>query len=704
MIKFKRFFCLLLSAAMVFLLFGCGRDEKEAASYFVKGSDEQVDVLIDDGDEKIYYDNTAREQLTVVAETDMSALLFSEESCSVSVYDEASGRLWRSIPKSYEGDKASVISLDLLIDGKEYSLNSQRDSKAMDCTSYEVKDDGIVVSYGFRRTFSDGTKIDIDVPVEYTASDGIVSVNIDCSAIEDKGNGDVVVRSISLLPFLGANRDENKGDYILLPDGSGLTLDTSAKAEAEEVFTVKSYSPDPSLYEKGDEGAYSVLSAFGMKSSKGAFVAVIDEGDAISAVKAHRASEKGGYNRVYAEFEITPVLQTENGYYVSSESYKGDISLSYRFIPSGSNGYVGMASVARELLIRNGSLTSEPCDTEGDYPFNLSIIGESDGKAYTDFAECYDIVSSLNSKGINSINLRLKGALEDNEIKESLNSKGSYDEFVRLVASKDIRVFPDCDILTDKGGNRALALDGEAAKTENDGFRQQEAALRGASAIGDTVNGLLYSSLGGDVAGICFNDAGSLLYSDFTQGEVLLRDGMKNLLHTQINSASATKEIMVSRGNLYSLKYTDVIVELDDGAFYGKTEGCTQIPFVQAVLHGSIEYSHSAINTAEDGTAAFLRALEYGAIPYYQWHSDSDDTQSPYYYLNSTAQAKQQYDVAKALFEDLRDKKITAHSQVAENVYLTVYGDRTEIYVNYGEKEVTVSGVTVEGRSFIRVN
>ena len=690
--KFKRYFCLLLSVTMVFLFFGCGRSSKKAASYFVKGSDAKVDAVTDEGNSEIYYDGTARKELTSLEVTDMSSLLFSEKSYSVSVFDEASGRLWRSIPRSYEDDMASVISLDLLVDGKEYTLNSQRDSVAMDCTDYEITENGVSVNYSFRRSLSDGTKIDIDVPVQYTAEDGVISVSIDCSSVADKGKGDVIIRSVSLLPYFGAARDEKKGDYILLPDGCGVTLDTSSKAKTEEVYSVKTYSHDASLEENSQETATGILPVFGMKCSKGAFVAVIDEGDAISTVRAHRAGEGSGYNRVYAEFEITPTCKTEDGYYVSSESYKGDIRLSYRFVSSGSNGYIGLASVARELLVRNGSLTADEIEVQGEYPFNLSVIGENEGKVYTDLSECYDIVSSLNSKGINSINLRLEGVLDGNEIKEDLYSKASYDEFAGLVSSKNIRVFLDADILNGKDDTSALSLKGDSSD------------YRAGTDIDESMNGLLYSTLGGDFSGICFNDGGRYLYSDFTEGEVLLREGMDELVRSQINGASATKSIMVCRGNLYSLKYADVIVELDHTAFYGQTDGCTEIPFVQAVLHGKVEYSHSAVNTAEDTTKAFLKAVEYGAVPYYRWHCNSDDAESAGYYLNSTAQAKQQYDAARALFEDIRDKKITAHSKVAENVYLTVYGDRTEIYVNYGDEAVSVSGVTVEAGSFIRVN
>ena len=218
--RFKKYICAVISLIMIFMLCGCARDISEADSRFIKGSEEEVDVLVNGEDESLYFDSTPRNKLTVISSTDMSSLCFSEKSCSVSVFDKSAARLWRSVPLEYIDDEAAVISLELLIDGKEYTLNSQRDSLAMDCASYEIREDGVVVIYSFRRTFSDGTKIDIDVPVEYKTADGAVSVSIDCSAVYDKVSRDsTVIRKIALLPYLGANRDENNGDFILLPDG-----------------------------------------------------------------------------------------------------------------------------------------------------------------------------------------------------------------------------------------------------------------------------------------------------------------------------------------------------------------------------------------------------------------------------------------------------------------------------------------------------
>ncbi len=717
MVKFKRYICFTLVLLLTVGLFGCSRDVDISDAYLMKISDNSIDVLLESEDKDIFCDKTQFKDLVRVSKSDMFALCFSEESYGISVYDSGSNTIWRSLPESLPDEKTGVICLTLLIDGNEYTLNSQSDSKAMNCTSYEIKEDSIVINYSFKRTFSDGTKIDITVPCEYRGFDGTMSVSIDCSDLVGDGTSEnVVVKSVSVLPYLGANKNETAGDFILIPDGSGAVIDTSAASEQEELFVVDVYSDDPA--KQTIEGAYATVPAFGMKVDDGAFVAVIEEGDAISRIKAHKASLNGGYNRVYAEFEITPTVKTEEGYYVSSVSYGGQLKLSYRFISKENTDYVGMATVCRELLIRNGSLTSGNIDKERAYPFNLSLIGVAGSKVYTDFAQCYDILSALKGKGINSINLRYRGILgggieqenaENADFNDALDEKAAAEELNTLVSSQGINVYTDLNIFSfsKTPDDRSLDLKGNGVKADISDFIDYKADFCGASSISNNVNTLLHGLLNSSFTGLCLNDGGYMLYSDFSKGEVSLRSDIEHIIFEQANAVSATKKLMVKRGNLYAIKYADVIIELPETAYYADGEACTQVPFIQAVLHGVCDYSLSAINLSENSTDSFLKAIEYGAMPYYEWyHEDKgkEDAPDSYYYLNSIAEAQQQYDLAREAFKDLSNAKITAHSQVADGVYLTVYDNETEIYVNYGQEAVTVSGVTVEAESFIRVN
>lgn len=708
MTRFKKYISIILVGAIMLCFAGCSKDITSADTFFMEKEDAATDVLADTENEQIFCDTTAYDELKVISETDMSELCFSEESLSPSVYDVGSQKLWRSLPEAYSGEKSGVICITLIIGANEYTLNSQSDCKATDGIAYETDGDSIKINYTFSKKLSDGTVIDITVPVLFKGADGTVSVSVDCSAIDmGKTSEGVVLSSISLLPWLGANNGAVEGDFILIPDGSGIVIDTGTVSEEKQSYEVD-------IYREGD-GASAVMPVFGMKSGEAAFVAVIDEGDAIAEIKAHKASVDEGSNRVYAQFVLTPSLDTSEGCYVSRVSYKGSIKLSYRFISKENADYTAMATVARELMIRNGALTTGG-SLSGVYPFNMSLIGVADSKTYTDFAQCYDILSALSSRGINNINLRYKGVFQGGTEQESgvdfderLGSESQLSELTSLADSQGISIYAQTNLFTfaDSPEDGALDLEGETAELDTVGFVPYKAYIFSAAAMNERVNSLLYTHRDGAFPGVCINDGGRMLYEDFSEGEVSLGTDSRNTLIRQINGISATKKLMVNKGNLYAIKYAELIYDLPDSAFYAQQDLCRQIPFVQILLHGICDYSLSPINLSSDSTDAFLRAVEYGAVPCYEWYYadlSENDGEDKLHYLNYASQARTQYELAGNAFADLRGARITDHGMAAEKVFFTVYDNETEIYVNYSDEAVTVSGVTVEPKSFIRVN
>lgn len=706
MARLKKYISIILTAAIVLCLTGCSRDVTTADTFFMEKEAVATDALADVRDTSVFCDTTAFKELVRVSKTDMTALCFSEDSFAPSVYDSGSNKLWRSLPEAYTGESTGVICITLLIGGNEYTLNSQSDCKATKGITYEIGEESIKINYTFAKKLSDGKVIDITVPVIYKGVDGTVSVSVDCSAIDmGKTSDGVVLSTLSVLPWLGAYGGLSEGDFILIPDGSGALIDTGIACEKSESYEVGIYSDG--------EGASAIMPVFGMKSGEAAFVAVIDEGAALAKVKAQKATEEEGNNRVYAEFTVTPTEEADNGYYVSSVSYNGNIKLSYRFISKENADYTAMATVARELMIRNGSLSSGNRALAGGYPFNLSLIGVADSRVYTDFAQCYDILTALGSRGINNINLRYRGIFQGGTEQESgsefagrLGSSEQLSELESLTSSKGISIYAETNLFSfsDVPEDVSLAVTGEVNEKETVGFVPYKAYVFSAPSAEERVSDMLYAHRGSFFSGLCINDAGRMLPSDYSKDGVILPTDAVALISAQVNGISATKKLAVNKGNLYSIKYADMIFELPEISFYSEADFCRQIPFVQIVLHGICDYSLSPINLAEDGTEAFLRAVEYGAVPYYEWYYDSNGENDKYHYLNYTSQARQQYELAGAALNDLRSSRITNHGEIAENVYFTVYDNETEIYVNYSDETVTVSGVTVEAKSFIRVN
>ncbi len=724
MLKIKGYVCLVLAVVLCFSLSACGKKNKSADTFTVKASGETGVTSGEVSDTSVFFDNLKRGKLTKISGTDMASLYFNEKKGSISVYDSGADKIWHSLPETYKNERTGVISLNVLADGKEYVLYSQSESQI----TTQTESDGIRINYAFSAESEKGTEMKFTVPVKFTCKDGILTVSVNCGEIETLSKSKkAVLKSLSILPFFGAYSKSGDGDYLVIPDGCGALVDTSSESKKTETLSVSVYSADPSQNEI--EESFAVMPIFGIKKGSGAIAAVINEGAEISAVKAHKATEKEGFNRVYPEFEITPTAKNgKKSSFVSQAQYKGAVSVSYRFLSKDSADYIGIAAACRELLIREGALTEGNIE-KGEYPFNLSLIGsgvvtdekgKSTDKVLCSYLHSYDILETLKAKDINNINLRYKGIL-DGGLSQKDIEKASFSsapgtgsekkEFADFAHKSGTTVYTDVSLFSAdvKSGFKdyAVGLDGENAVSVKTPFNDVQYELSAVGSISAKTQAMLSEMRKSDFDGICLYDAGSVLYSDFSSGEVSFRTDTAEIVKNETGAVSASKKLMIDGGNLYAVKYASVITGLPEKAFYSDKKYVKEIPLVQSILHGILDYSMAPVNKSNDPVYAFLRCAEYGAVPYYEWYYadfSTEEKADKYYYMNSLSDAQINYERMKNAFGDLRTERITDHEEVKKNVFVTEYSGNTRIYVNYNSKAVTVHGVTVDAKSFLRVN
>ncbi len=700
----KKLTAAVLTALLLLSFSACGRSTP--ASHTVKKQEGGLAVSADTDKGSLYVSKRKGKQ-KLIARSDMIELYFDKETCTVSVYDTSSGKLWSSLPKSAAGEKTSAVAVTVLIKGNSYTLSSQSDSVGFSSALYEERENGVTVNYVFKRTLEDGTKINLLIPVSYTLADGALTAEADCSKLYGENHdSSVIVTDIDLLPYFGSDTKGAGGDYILLPDGCGVTVELSENPK-------KFGSISLPVYEDGN-----ILGAFGMKSGDSAFAVLIDEGEELASVKAEKALSKGGHNRAYASFTVTPAEEKDDVIYASDVSYQGKLRLVYRFLSYGNADYVGMAGAVRELLIRKGYLLSERTGDGGEYPFNLSLVfqnyvtdskGKTLSQTLTTYAQAQEILDSMKAKGIETVNLRLTGVLTDEPVTKAEYSKvpGKAKELEKLLSygeSDSVTFYTDSPLITafsDSGfSSSALGLTGETVTEEGRVFVS-------ADKIGENANAVFSLVREGEAQGVCINDAGRLLYSDFSSGRACLKPDTADRISSRMGALSASGKLMVDTGNIYAVKYADVIVNLPLSAKNQDRDLCTGVPFVQTILHGLTDYSCEPAGESKNSEKAFLRCIEYGAVPYYEWYAADLSTEKKTdksSYLNSITEAQGQYERAAEAFGDLREARITDHYRVKKNVYYTCYDNSTGIYVNYNSKAVTVNGVTVEAMSFLRVN
>ena len=135
-----------------------------------------------------------------------------------------------------------------------------------------------------------------------------------------------------------------------------------------------------------------------------------------------------------------------------------------------------------------------------------------------------------------------------------------------------------------------------------------------------------------------------------------------------------------------------------------------EIPFVQMVLHGSISYASKPINGSSNHQEALLNIIETGSIPKYKlgYELDRKVVKTEYNYLyyisydewKETMVSDAGY-IEKAL-NDLERIAIIKH-EIHGDLRKVTYENGAVIYVNYGNKDISIDGVTVPAKSYLRV-
>lgn len=154
------------------------------------------------------------------------------------------------------------------------------------------------------------------------------------------------------------------------------------------------------------------------------------------------------------------------------------------------------------------------------------------------------------------------------------------------------------------------------------------------------------------------------------------------------------------------IKNANYISDLPLSANAPETSAYVSVPFVPMILHGIFDYSGTPINYAENDKTAFLRSIEYGACPSFEfvYKDEEGETDDAVVYSRWMNTAAKYYEEANDALSDLRDKRINSHYVVADGVYCTEYSTGSIIYVNYTSADYTVNGVNVPSMDFVRIN
>lgn len=729
--------CLLLTVSF---FSGCRRKQENASSFRRNDT-----VAAAGGTGGVYL---VKEDAMMNLGTDNGfTLLFDETAAAVAVRDETESRLWSALPTAGEFPAYSFIATVAGESGR-YFLNTQDHAVAFGSYVFDTFDRGVTVIYTLSNRAEIARKsqeelapgeLQVRFTVEYRLSYGDLIVELSAGSIfVSEGYS---LEKISVLPYFAAlcygvpaSPAENDpaeqavegeaeeaaeagasdlfSDYLLLPDGCGAVVYTKYPDPANADLTFR-VSP-----QAGDGVRTASVGAFGIKNGSGAVLCTVTAGLSLADIRSAQITV--GAARLctaFPEFRITQT-QTDGDTYLYGLPYTGTIRLVYQFLSGSRANYIAMADVCREVMIRSGLLRADVVQ-ENAVPLAVSLLCSLDGtknSVLSTFSQAEDLLTQLKAKGVDAVDLVLQGAYEGGCLQNTsdalkpnkkLGGEAAFNALCAYAAKQKFRLYGGVNLLYAKEEQSAKKLNGERTRVyaslgRFSSVRQEASAVTGLVAAANlekqAVKILKYLR-GSLLSGVCVNDAVSSHYYDaFAK---LNQSGLSSVVNEQLSAFSGAAGLVLSGVNGEMLCAPDLILNLPLETAAPESESYAAVPFLPALLHGSVVYAGVSVNTSAVPKLAFLKCAEYGAAPHFEWVCASGSVLS---YENSLADAVEYARGLNAETADLQGVRIAAHRQIRAGVYRTDYENGATVFVNYNHVSVNVGSVTIPPYDYLRMN
>lgn len=583
----------------------------------------------------------------------------------------------------------------------------------------------------FGETVEAEEKLGFMIPVEYTVAGGVFRASVRTDEIVMPQDSPIL--TLTLLPFFGAAADG--AGYTFMPDGSGVLLDHADKSVAE--LTLSVYGSDASIGEPSPPSAAQpvLLPVFGMAGDGSAYLAVVEEGDAVSTLHAVPAGKTCGYHTAYASFTVTAQDTMDTGAVSAVGSSVAvrqkrpvgtALTVSYRFLHGADAGYAGMARAYRQQLIDGGLTGTAPdagllVETVGAIESGKSLLGirYTGLTALTTYDRTAQIVQAIRERGVEDIAVRFSGWTGTGYERslttrfDSLRVLGGTKALTALAAQAD--TYLDISLMRfDTARGIRPARDG-ARRLDQQYVRaylneKEEGYLISPARLPDLAQTAADRLSRYRPAKIAVRDLGNAAYADYDRrGEIDRQQGLQAVVDA-LQTLSADGGLLLAQANARTLRFAAHVTDVPSGAS-GRLSGGRSVPFYQMVVHGLVGYSFAPINLSSTAEEDLLRAAESGAglscLLSYTDLGTLDDVLAPQLYsvwykdhLDTVAADVRR--LAEAL-DGLGAQQIVGHRYRTAQCTETVYESGVRILVNFGASPVTVDGTTVEARSFLRL-
>lgn len=624
----------------------------------------------------------------------------SDNACAVLLSSNGETVFNSCSDEAAEHSFASILSLRMRDEhGNSYTLNSTDNSVRFGTFDVnKVDKTSVYIKFDFYPDEKAAEKKGeyLTVPVLFSCESGNFKVSVNTSEIVLPN--DYYIEKLSILPGLFSVGEGTGNARYILPDGCGAQMDLNVVSEKALELNLAMYGTDVAFY---DYSQGAVLPFFAVAKGGCLVNTLITGGDALSEISCKRYETSGGY--LYNTFTLT-ACGLYDGKFRAGETYKGEISQTYVITDNGD--YNNVAEQVRDNLVSRGYLPDEMSGKFVDMPFFVNVLGSADGKTVSStFEDAAEITAVLKTRGVRNIALRFSGAgkrgllsvsSQAGTFSSALGGKDGYTSMVEKTEKQGNTVWLDVNLCAAKVDSKNGKVKIYETPSKFAGFNVQSFSLNSVNKMNSAISEN-YKAFSSESSGdVCINDASQFLYTDVNGG--FNRQQVLENLKEKSSALSVNGSLMLSYPAVYLMKNADAVFTIPDTASCGASEGVTEVPVLQTVLHGSVMYGSAYINVTNlSSEDALLKAVEYGAAPSFLFTHDSASNLNYNLYTTSAAQL---YAQAKKLLP-LMDMKITSHELLVDGVYKITYDYNKVVYVNYNPSVVEVNGVMVSAKDFV---
>lgn len=588
------------------------------------------------------------------------------------------------------------------------------------------------------------------IPVEYSLTeDGFTAKILMDKVVEFSPK--YPLSQIDLLEYFSSCPAEAKG-YFLVPDGCGALIQMNQK---EGDYSQKLYGNDAAVQSssKPQLSKSALLPVFGMAKGSSGLMGIVEKGAETATLHAGTISASNPQNTIFTSFTVRELDVTDIGIdrnipvynLYSKHLLRISPQVRYVLLEKSKADYVSMAAYARQYYLQTGKLAATQSGSSSLFLDYVCIAAQDAtilGIPYTDsilLSTIEGITGQLASSELEDVSVRLLGYSDEgathriNNVFTLSRKVGSSEQLLDLssyLQNQNGRLYLEADFqrvyrdrLTDHFSvkadtaqylNRSIVVDNAYDRVTRAYYNSYLSSYLLSPVQYPVVAGGFLSSLkntfGADSGlGISYTSAGSLLPGDYGKRRDLDRTATARWIEEVLASAKESNAAVATEaGNDFVLPYVDQLVNvpLVSSEFEITSDS---VPFYQLVVHGSVDYTGTAMNLSVDPETNLLRSLEYGADLYWKLMVGEDYLfsgtayETTLYSMNASKNLDKITGLYKKLGDYLKNINGTAmanHEKLADQVYRTTYANGSWVIVNYGEKDIVADGVPVAGRGY----